>query len=620
MWSRYDGTVVREELALLAANGCNVTRSFCYWPDFVPRPEHLDEGVVARFADFLEAHAAVGMGTIPTFIVGHMSGQNWDPPWREGRDLYRDVWMVSQQAWFAAEIAKRFGGHRAVVGWLVTNEMPLYAGSGTVEEVTSWARIVVQAVRSAGATQPISLGDGAWGREVTGRDNGYSLRRLAPIVDFVGPHVYPMESDQVRQFLTAAFVCELAGCAGLPVVLEEFGLSSDFSSDEHGAHYYRHVLHSTLLAGVRGWVAWNNCDYDDLSDEDPYRHHPFEMHFGLVDRDGRPKPQLHEMARFAALVGRLARRGWSRSPAGAAIVVPEHLQREVPFVAADDRADIRDNLLQGYVAAREADIPVELLPEEELGAARAQLYLLPSIKLLSAPGWHHLTSAAAAGATVYASYFPGSVPNQRAAWGPCLNELFGVRHRLRYGLVDPIEDGQVRFEFVTDFGHLVPGTTLVFRVAGSADARAYLPVDPVDAEVVALDQHGRPALLRRRVGDGNAVLSTYPIEHLAARSAAVNPEDSWQLYSALAVLAGARRPVVVHDPRVLCGSVVSGPSLEVVLANVSAETVVAKPEAEPGAVLRADDGSEVGTVALEPFEITVLQLHDGRAKENALRR
>ncbi|MGW9284220.1 hypothetical protein ACWGSA_19020, partial [Streptomyces diastaticus] len=31
---------------------------------------------------------------------------------------------------------------------------------------------------------------GAWGIEVTGRDNGFSLRDTAEYVDFVGPHVY----------------------------------------------------------------------------------------------------------------------------------------------------------------------------------------------------------------------------------------------------------------------------------------------------------------------------------------------------------------------------------------------------------------------------------------------
>ena len=32
----------------------------------------------------------------------------------------------------------------------------------------------------------------------------------------------------------------------------------------NAADYYRQVLYTTLLAGARGWLAWNNCDYDDL--------------------------------------------------------------------------------------------------------------------------------------------------------------------------------------------------------------------------------------------------------------------------------------------------------------------------------------------------------------------
>src|SRR5918911_3336785 len=126
MWLHYEPAVVRQELENLAEHGCNVTRSFCYWPDFMPAPDELDEQVLSRFSDFLDTHAELALGTIPTFIVGHMSGENWDPAWRDGRDLYRDVWLVSQQAWFAHEIARRFGDHPAVSGWLLSNEMPLY--------------------------------------------------------------------------------------------------------------------------------------------------------------------------------------------------------------------------------------------------------------------------------------------------------------------------------------------------------------------------------------------------------------------------------------------------------------------------------------------------------------
>jgi endo-1,4-beta-mannosidase len=597
MWMRYNPDVVREELAVLAEHGCTVTRSFCYWPDFVPQPEQLDQEVLDRFTDFLDAHAELGLETIPTFIVGHMSGENWDPAWRQGRDLYTDVWLVSQQAWFVEEIGRRFHRH-AIAGWLLSNEMPLYGGPASAEVVTAWARILIQALRASGATQPVSVGDGAWGVETTGEDNGYSLRSLAPLVDFIGPHSYPMQDDQVRQFLTPAFACELAGSFGKPVVLEEFGVSSDFAADDHAADYYRVVLHTSLLAGARGWLAWNNCDYDDLRHQDPYRHHVFELHFGLTDGRGKPKPQLRVLRDFAPLVHSLAANDWDRVGGDAALVVPEHFERVLPFTEPAYRRDLRDNLLQAYVAAREADLPVELVRERDGLPGSARLYLVPCAKLLTAPGLDRLREVAEAGATVYLSYFAGSTPNQRGPWLTWLDELFGVRHRLRYGLVDPIEDDEVVFQFVDDLGDIAAGTRLTFSVAGEPSARAYLPVHPLGAKVVAVDRHGRPALLSHELGAGRTVLCTYPIEHMAARTPNVNPEDSHRIYSALASAAGVPRPVRVDDPRVLVGRVRSGESETALFVSCAPVQVAAEP-----VVTGVELGKAADSVVLEPFGV-----------------
>ena len=602
MWARYDAAVVREELATLAEHGLDTTRSFCFWPDFVPEPGRLDEAVAARFADFLDAHAEIGLGTIPTVLVGHMSGENWDPSWRAGRDLHRDVWLVAQQAWLAEELASRFGRHPAVVGWLVSNEMPLYGGPAAAEEITAWARLVVQALRAGGAWQPVSLGDGAWGIETTGSDNGYSLRELAPLVDFLGPHSYPMEDDEARQALAPAFACELAGGFGKPVVLEEFGATSDFAADDHAAGYYRQVLHTTLLAGATGWLAWSNTDFDGLRDEDPYRHHPFELHFGVTDHAGRPKPQLEELRRFSQLVRELAADGWETVRGDVALVVPEHFERVLPFTTEAYRADIRRDLLQAYVTARAADLPVALVRERDGLPSGAGLYLLPATKLLTAPGLDRLRELATDGATVYLSYFAGSTANQRGPWVTWLDELFGVEHRLRYGLVDPIEGDSVTFELVSPLGDLEAGMRLTFAVAGEPGARSYLPVEPTAAELVAVDDEGRPALLRHRLGSGQTILCTYPLEHMAARTPRVNPEATWRLYAALAASAGVVRPVAVSDPRVVAGVVRHGDARTAVLVNCSFEPVVAEP------VLSTEAGSQraLAPVVLPPLGAAVI--------------
>jgi endo-1,4-beta-mannosidase len=607
MWRSYDPAVVAGELATLAAHGMNLTRSFCYWPDFHPEPDRLDERMLARFADFLDRHTEAGMATLPTFIVGHMSGENWDPAWRQGRDLYGDVWMVARQAWFVRRLTERFAGHPAVAGWLLSNEMPIYAGPAPEPAVTAWAELLVQAVRAGGGTQPVSLGDGAWGIELTGVDNGFSLRATAPLVDFVGPHVYPMDSDRVRLHLAPAFACELAGFTGKPVVLEEFGVSTSFSSDDNARHHYRQVLHTSLLAGASGWIAWNNTDFD-LPDQDPYRHHPFELHFGLTDAGGAPKPQLAEVRAFAELLAAVDFPACHRPPAAAALVVPSYLEVAYPFTEPEDRGFVLDSLRQAYVAAWEADLAVRPMRERDGLRAGRSLYLVPSAKQLTAPGWRALEGFAADGAVVYVSWSAGGHGTQRGGWYAGLDAMFGVAHQLTHGLVDPIEDEEVVVTFVRDFGSIPQGSRLELRAGGNQHVRAFLPVRPVTAEVVAVDRQGRPALLERALaGGGRLVLCTYPLEQLAAASARVNPEPTWRIYDALATLAGVDRPVTVEDPRVLAAELRhrDGRSFAWLISQSDTEVTV-KPTVE-GQLADLHTGQPVEEVDLEAYGVRVLR-------------
>jgi len=612
MWRSYDASVVAAELRVLRAHGLGITRSFFYWPDFMPEPDRIDEEMTAKFASFLDAHAEEGMSTVPTFIVGHMSGENWDPPWRDGRDLYSDVWMVARQAWFAGEMVRRFREHPAIAGWLVSNEMPIYGAPGSPREaVSSWAQIMRDAVRAAGGHQPFSLGDGAWGTGGVARENGFSLPDIAALCDFVGPHVYPVGDDEIRQHYAAAWECELAGTYGRPVILEEFGVSSDFASGEHAARYYRQVLHNSLLAGATGWIGWCNSDFDHLAGQDPYRHHAFELHFGLTDSHGVPKPQLGEMKAFADVLAAVDVARCSRGPAEAALVVPTYLDTRYPFTPPELSGYLHQTLRQAYVAARLADLPLALVRETEGSTAgRARLYLVPSVKQLLAPTTGELVALAEAGATVYLSYSAGPVAWHR---GPSLNGLnaaFGVEHELRYGLADRIERQAVTFTLQRDLGSLTAGTELTFRAGGTEHSRAYLPVRPAGADVIATDDDGRPALLLHRIGSGSMVLCTYPVEHMAAVTPAVNPDATSLLYRALAAHAGISPLVRVDDPRVAADVIERTDGARFAwLVSQADETLTVRPELAGGLTLRPLDGGAAGDeVTIPAFGVCVLRL------------
>ena len=389
---------------MLAAHGLNVTRSFCFWPDFVPEPERLDGDVLDRFADFLDAHVERGLGTIPTFVVGHMSGQNWDPAWRDGRDLYRDAWLVSQQAWLAGELARRFGRHRAVVGWLVSNEMPLYGGPATAEEIEAWARLD----RAGGAGRGRDAADLARRRRLGRGGDGARQRLLAA------------DARPARRLRRAAHLPD-AGRRAAPAPDTRLHLraraaaSASPSSSRSSASAPTSRPTTTLptttagsctrpcsparAAGSPGATPTSTTcatrirtgtTCSSSTSASPTR------------RGGRSRrSSSSSSSRRSSATSRT--RGFERVAGEAAIVVPEHFERVLPFTEQSYRDDLRDNLLQGYVAAREADLPVELVRERDGISGGARLYLLPSVKALTGPGVDRLHRLASEGATVYAS-------------------------------------------------------------------------------------------------------------------------------------------------------------------------------------------------------------------------
>lgn len=547
MWRHYEDAVVRAELRALREEGITVVRSFCRWPDFHPAPDTIDRACVANFRAFLAAAEDLDMATIPTFIVGHMSGDNADVPWRDGRSLYTDGFMLGQQAFFIREMVARTGDSPAIAGWLISNEMPLYAGHADRGYVRAWSLICNAAVRAGGSQLPVSLGDGGWTQEITGRDTGFRLRDQRDCVDFYGPHSYPAGPDQARQFAEAAFACELSHL-GKPVILEEFGVTSSFCSDDNGAHYYRQVLHQSLLAGASGWIAWNNTDFD-LAGQDPYRHHPYELGFGLMRADGSPKPALAEMATFRRILDAVDVSRLHRVPTRSAVLLPAIVDLDLPGVPQADREAAPRACLEAWLAARSTDLSPAVVRESE-PLPGADLLLIPSNKALLGPTFASLAERVRGGAHAYLSWTAGLSDTQRGAWWPDIEWLTGARHMLRYGMT-PAADEEIQLTVTEPFGDLVVSSTLTFLAAGPAPARSFLPVEPTTATVLAADQRGRPALLRQRHDAGAFYLFTYPIEYFAsARTDDGCADDTWRLYQAIATEAGITPPVHVDNPAV----------------------------------------------------------------------
>ena len=118
------------ELAVLKRHGLTMTRSFFYWPDFMPGPYEIDEkhdralrrlprqarraGPQHRSRPSSSATCPARTGTRPGETAATCTTTSG---WSAGRPGSRPRWSAASTR------------HPAVAGWLVSNEMPIYGGS-----------------------------------------------------------------------------------------------------------------------------------------------------------------------------------------------------------------------------------------------------------------------------------------------------------------------------------------------------------------------------------------------------------------------------------------------------------------------------------------------------------
>ena len=474
-------------------------------PTSSPSPSSSTRPSPARFADFLDAHLETGMRTIPTLLVGHMSGENWDPPWRGGPGP-----VPRRLARLAAGVARR--GARAALrpppGGLRLARLERDAAlrrPGHVDEITAWARIVVQALRSGGADQPVSLGDGAWGIEIDGRRQrllaararaARRLRRPALVPD-AGRRAAPGRS-RPRSHASSPEGSASPSCS-------RSSASPPTSPPTTTPPRTTGRCCTRRCSPARsGWLAWCNADSTTLRGEDPYRHHVFELHFGLTDSDGRPKePARACCASSRALVRDLAEDGWEPESASARARRPRALRaRAAVHRAGVSRATSATTCSRRTSAAREADLP----GRARARAGRARDRGAPASRAVrEAPhraGPRAAATSSSGGARCTSRTSPAA--RRTSAGRGCRGSPSCSASSIGSGTASSTRSRttSVMLELVADLGELTTGTRLAFAVAGEPRRARYLPVEPADAEVVAIDSYGRPALLRNRARRG----------------------------------------------------------------------------------------------------------------------
>ena len=611
MWRHWEPDLVRADLQQMRQLGLNVCRFFLYTPDFAPVPEHVDPVMLERLAQFMALCSEAGIYAIPTLFVGHMSGENWDVPWRHGRNWYTDPSMLRYEAFYVQSVARRISDSPALAGWLLSNEIPLYAGDTDAASGTLWAERMVSALREIDPHHPIGLGDGAW--PVLGNNNGFPLEPLAKIVDFFGPHIYAAATDSLRHSYLPTWSIVAAASHGLPAILEEFGCSNAHASLEHQADYFRTTYHSTFAAGGAGALGWCYSDFD-LPGQRPYAHHAFELRFGIADAQGEPKPAAHEITRLARLVEQIDLAAYHLPQPAAFLLEPSSMRHSYPFYQWLSPSSISQMLHEAFTLSRQANLDVGVWHEPALACDRpdgiegstgvplpagARLLIAPHMAHLNAPTWEALADYARRGGTVYLSYAHGwSIHNFEA--------LTGCRHHLRYGLAE-IPSSPLEITFQRPLASLPAGTCFRYQVPQAQPRSGYCPIEPVQADVIAVGPGGRPAIVEHRLGAGRVILSAFPLEYYIAQTFEGHLHDAtWRLYRALRDLAGLTPSVDGDNPFVEVRAFSSPGELLVWAINHSWEAQ--RVELSTPYALRAVHNLETGDEAALAFELPKKQV------------
>jgi beta-galactosidase len=508
MWKKWAPSVIDRDFGRIAALGCTLVRIFLVWEDFQPIREYtgyragngvatylgdrplkkgeppVDAFQVAKFDEMLLIAEKHGLRLIPTFFTGWMSGTLFDVPWRDGRNIFSDPYMLRRQAELVSYFAGRYKDHPTIWSWDLGNEQNCFMPCNSRHDAWLWTDLLTKEIRLRDKNHLVTSG---MHMDVDKCAGNFTIEDLSGLLDYVCIHTYPkfraICSNKLSSLKTTylnTFEYNLhSNLSGKDVLCQEFaGLSCSRVSDEVEKEYIAIVLHSLLANGCMGALYWCYSDFA-TTDELPYAANPFEKHLGLVDCEGRPGAVAEEIKEFSKIAQSFSAGGWHADTPQAAVIVPRHI--------TDNTA-----IFNCYILAKMAGLDVRFTyPDSSL--EEFKLVFMPSVEESSftLPDWENIKRFVHTGGTLYYSY-KGSAMRD-------MEELFGIR------LEGDDRDGRLhKFAFNNSLGEI--------DLSGGDSNSIVMLMSNRTAEVISTDIKGQPNILLNSYGNGKAILCTEPLE------------------------------------------------------------------------------------------------------------
>jgi len=531
MWSQWNLQELEEDIIRMKKIGINLCRFFLFMPDFMPKENYVDSVMIDRLIAFLKICEKHEVYSMPSFFVGHMSGEDWDVSWRNDRNFLTDSEMIKAEKYYITEVVNATKQFNYILGWLLSNELPNYVDQQDPEVVENWTNEIVSKIKELD-NRPVSIGDGAWAPEVVSEyDNWkFQLRKLNKYQDFVGLHYYPRVMNPSHHAYTTAFRLRMAQEWSKPVFVEEFGTSTVLCSEENQAHYYREVFYSALMNNSFGAMGWCFNDFD-FEDKRPYSHHAFEDQFGIVRTDKSLKPTANEYTEFSKIANEINSEKYQKIENNAGLLIPSNYYYKYPYQFEPEFDELYNFYLESFGLMKNGFNNLECLfepaielnnendiqPIHKLDPEKLLLLFAPRLKNFIKKYWLSVVEYIKNGGNLYCSFANDS-------WVVDWHKLVGIKMDCKFGVPDFRDADQLEITVMKSIGSFQINDTFNIPLNNTCPEKSYCKILSTDAEILMKDQFGDPFLMKKKVEKGSVYFTPYPLEVLALE----NLDNSWK--------------------------------------------------------------------------------------------
>ena len=296
-WVNPDYDAVEADFAAIASLGVDHIRMHLRWDLFQPNETYVSEEMLSRLKKILDLAEKYRLQAEVTAFVGWMSGFWFMPSFVWDKHIVVDEDQLASQKFFLRKLSEAVGGHKALLGVDIGNEINVYEmmmKTYTVEQGDKWISALLAETDKLfpGKVNVVGVDHQPWFADVQMSRktlaNAGAVTSVHTWVKFTGALQFGAESEEALclQEYNAELANAYAEDPKRKVWIQEFGISPEWTAPENFKNFiFQSMLNAMRSDNLWGYTFW--CSHD-VSRQ--YKFNSLEYDLGLFDTENRLKP------------------------------------------------------------------------------------------------------------------------------------------------------------------------------------------------------------------------------------------------------------------------------------------------------------------------------------------